>query len=616
MRYKKTQFALKLSREKIQLLFMSDKDNYEEIGSTDPNHSEITKNLQLLKDQVNALTGKKPVIDVMLPDELILVQNLNIASANQQVDRQEAINRVAAACALKTNEINVAVGSPTSHRTQPVAAVTTKTLDETRYFLNNAGFTTNRFIASQPINGFSKAPIFIQDKIPQKTAVIGKKELLTATTLISSLLIAVTIFVLSPFETSKFKGQLSENISPTDAPKNLTVSSVSKSKKVSMVPSVAPRIPLNQSLQLSPLFHQNLLTKTHPPTVISGNTDSKPKTFPDLFTMVELIAPNLSNQRLQYRTSTALFEKENHSDSFNNFDISSNHSSLLTQNSKLQVLRAAIQYDYLKTIKLKIDQADDNIDINKSLELENPSMQITKHLNKSAPISKPRLSLLEKIKLKFVYKPYLDDLRLNFTTTMATKSQIDMFGQAFTQLENPNMRLSQDEFIKTLRNENLERFSLRELSPEEKLLSQKYKPILRPVTIEKIYVLAEPTLSSGAVTLSQNPILRPLPVASLKPMNPSDITINAKATKKPSFPRRASIVNNATISDIIELNRTNLIGVFGTKQNAIALIRLASGRVIKVKVGDKFDGWKVLGIYEDKIELANGKKQEILRLPG
>ena len=109
MRNYKTQFVLKLSREKIQLLFKSDQDNYEEIGSTDPNHSEITKNLQLLQSQVYALTGKKPVIDVMLPDELILIQNLNIESANQPINRQEAIDRVATACALKRNEINIQV---------------------------------------------------------------------------------------------------------------------------------------------------------------------------------------------------------------------------------------------------------------------------------------------------------------------------------------------------------------------------------------------------------------------------------------------------------------------------------------------------------------------------
>jgi type IV pilus biogenesis protein PilP len=76
------------------------------------------------------------------------------------------------------------------------------------------------------------------------------------------------------------------------------------------------------------------------------------------------------------------------------------------------------------------------------------------------------------------------------------------------------------------------------------------------------------------------------------------------------------VANNATINNILELNRTNLIGVFGTKRNAIALIRLASGQVIKVKVGDSFDGWKVLTIYKDKIELAKEKTQETLRLPG
>ena len=76
------------------------------------------------------------------------------------------------------------------------------------------------------------------------------------------------------------------------------------------------------------------------------------------------------------------------------------------------------------------------------------------------------------------------------------------------------------------------------------------------------------------------------------------------------------MISNATINNILELNRTNLIGIFGTEFNAAALVRLSSGKIIKVKVGDRFDGWRVFAIDKDKIHLANGSKQETLRLPG
>ena len=135
---KKPNFTLKLSRERIQLLLSNEQHRYEEIGSTDPNNAKITQDLQFLRDQVQALSGEYPRIDVMLPDELILVQNLTIESIQDSVSVPKAIELISNACALEKEEVNVALGLPTSHRTQPVAAVTTKTLNETRFFLNNA----------------------------------------------------------------------------------------------------------------------------------------------------------------------------------------------------------------------------------------------------------------------------------------------------------------------------------------------------------------------------------------------------------------------------------------------------------------------------------------------
>ena len=85
----------------------------------------------------------------------------------------------------------------------------------------------------------------------------------------------------------------------------------------------------------------------------------------------------------------------------------------------------------------------------------------------------------------------------------------------------------------------------------------------------------------------------------------------------PSIPKRASIVGNSTLKNLIELNRTNLIGIFGKRSGRIALIRLSSGNTVKVKVGQQFgNGWKVMSIDQDKIHITNGSRQETLRIPG
>ena len=148
------------------------------------------------------------------------------------------------------------------------------------------------------------------------------------------------------------------------------------------------------------------------------------------------------------------------------------------------------------------------------------------------------------------------------------------------------------------------------------LLEEELLPVKRPEIIASIKVLLEPTISSGAVTYSDSPISRPEMVSNQNQIDESDVSLSARATRGPSFPKRASVISNATMNDILELNRTNLIGIFGTEFNAAALVRLSSGQVIKVKVGDQFQGWRVFAIDRDKIHLANGNKQETLRLPG
>ena len=103
---------------------------------------------------------------------------------------------------------------------------------------------------------------------------------------------------------------------------------------------------------------------------------------------------------------------------------------------------------------------------------------------------------------------------------------------------------------------------------------------------------------------------------TLKIIKPSQVKITAKATKSPSIPEKASVGYNSTKRNFIDLDRTNLIGIVGKSSNPSALLRLSNGKIIKLKVGQWFEGWRVFAIDRDKIHVENGFKQEILRMPG
>ncbi|MDC3068133.1 hypothetical protein OA005_02575, partial [Paracoccaceae bacterium] len=142
-------------------------------------------------------------------------------------------------------------------------------------------------------------------------------------------------------------------------------------------------------------------------------------------------------------------------------------------------------------------------------------------------------------------------------------------------------------------------------------------PTLKPKIIDTIKVLDDPTKSSGAVTFVELPPQMPQDVRKLKKISANSIKNLLVKNNPPSIPRRASIVGNSTLRNMIELNRTNLIGIFGKRKGRMALIRLSSGNTVKVSVGQEFgNGWRVIGIDLDKIHITNGNRQETLRIPG
>ena len=76
---------------------------------------------------------------------------------------------------------------------------------------------------------------------------------------------------------------------------------------------------------------------------------------------------------------------------------------------------------------------------------------------------------------------------------------------------------------------------------------------------------------------------------------------SAAATTIPAIPTRANVATQATMNNAIRLNKVNLIGIYGSSSSRRALVRLPNGRYIKVSVGDRLDGGKVVSITDSQV---------------
>jgi hypothetical protein len=90
----------------------------------------------------------------------------------------------------------------------------------------------------------------------------------------------------------------------------------------------------------------------------------------------------------------------------------------------------------------------------------------------------------------------------------------------------------------------------------------------------------------------------------------------ASAAAQPAIPSSASVARQATETDAINLRDVNLIGVFGTPEDRRALVRLSSGRVVRVQVGDRVDGGQVTAIGENELRYTKNGRNEVLEIGG
>ncbi len=111
--------------------------------------------------------------------------------------------------------------------------------------------------------------------------------------------------------------------------------------------------------------------------------------------------------------------------------------------------------------------------------------------------------------------------------------------------------------------------------------------------------------------------LRPLN----RPSNIQEIAAAARTTPvappsvEPNVPSSASVTRQATLRNAINLNRINLIGVYGQPSDRRALVRLSNGRYRKVKVGDRIDGGRVLAIGDASLRYQKNGRNLTLDMP-
>ena len=83
----------------------------------------------------------------------------------------------------------------------------------------------------------------------------------------------------------------------------------------------------------------------------------------------------------------------------------------------------------------------------------------------------------------------------------------------------------------------------------------------------------------------------------------------------PRLPSSANVAKVATSNNALKMRKVNLIGVFGSSSQRRALVRLPSGRLMKVKVGDRVDGGKVASIGESDLRYIKRGKNITLTMP-
>jgi hypothetical protein len=641
---KQNKLALNLSKTSIQLLKKSGKHSWYVLGSVDPSSKNLEKDLDKLRKQAAALSTKKPIVDVLLPRELVLSQTIVIEN-NFSVEYCKKMT--AKRCGLNESEILIAIGESKTKSTVPVAAISANSIKESRNFVRRAGFRPEKYIASSKISGFKKSPVFFNDNSSKRLFDLESKTFTNmlavgSILLFAGFLVSLTTEFLEYRSNNKPFSYLSnakmfDNYKLND--KETLLRMLAEAKHLPQLPF---KISIFEPSALSSFdYHQK--SKSPFPTESQSSANlkvmrikkitlgernhtrsfSKDKRNLKDFEVIaslqkeDLIIPfpnQLKNAR-RMLPKMEEFVSPVGTSSKQKTKYSKESKTLLTSSESKRTFvvpakERSINHEYRRIL---IEEVFSDISLTKILITAVNKRASTLPLIysdiKKPDIFNPSASIAVKYHEKDITSFIKPIGRKPDKISFIPKEEASM--KRLTLDRQLNLKLKKQGIDVKL----LENIQIKKITKWNSWVGQ--LPYAKPKIIDNIKVLDDPTKSTGAVTFVELPPGMPIDVRKIKKVSASSIKNLKVRSNPPSIPQRASIVGNSTLKNLIELNRTNLIGVFGKRTGRIALIRLSSGNTVKVKVGQEFgDGWRVIGIDLDKIHITNGSRQETLRIPG
>jgi len=644
----KNQLALNLSKTSIQLLKKDSKKSWNVLGSVDPSSKNLEKDLVSLRNQAAALSTKKPIVDVLLPRELVLSQTIVIEdSFSIEHCKKETAKR----CGLNENELLIAVGDSSTKSTVPIAAISANSITESRNFVKRAGFRPERYIASSKISGFKKSPVFFNDNSSTRLIDLEGQTITRVLSIISFVLFAGFLLSLTstyleyrsnnkPYnylaDSREFrnKNNLKSELSLLGRVKKISSTrldiSIFETKDLNLIDlpekskNLSPKIYSVNKFSVKSQF--NATRKTVGLKELNIGDINNPILVPQNLLQFDDLKEFAKSQKMALLSSYANQQKKvlrslpkinkDFSYSKNEEKKLSKPSKTMSNSLKMTMVfetpkkERSINPEYKKVV---VEEVFSDISVTK-ISITKANRKASTHPLIFYDVKKPNIYSSNRIiGLNFINDE--NNVLIRPTNIMQDKSLIGNLSTTYGNELILNRRLNVKLKEQGIDVKLLQRHQ--EKDPIQLTLWSGKIPTIKPNIIDSIKVLEDPTRSTGAVTFVDIPPGMPTAVSKLKKVAASSIRNLKVRSNPPSIPRRASIVGNSTLRNLIELNRTNLIGVFGKRSGRIALIRLSSGNTVKVKVGQQFgNGWRVLSIDLDKIHITNGSRQETLRIPG
>ncbi len=215
--------------------------------------------------------------------------------------------------------------------------------------------------------------------------------------------------------------------------------------------------------------------------------------------------------------------------------------------------------------------------------------------------------------------PAVPPLRGAADAPPAAAPEVDPAVDAGPRLDSIRPEARPDDIIEQRERATFRGISLSELAA--------FRPVMRPKTAQEVAVDEQPDAPATRLAISRSliPVTRPRNMAAIvrraernaerQVVRTASAAAVAPRTVRPDVPTTTSVARAATVSNAINLNRVNLIGVYGTPSNRRALVRLSNGRYLKVKVGDRMDGGRVSAINDSELRYNKGGRNVTLKMP-